>query len=219
MLVVTAGRAVGGAVVAGEKEAGTMTFLDTLPTPRAALWRAKIVAGLVLAAAVVAVLLGGIALLKLGDPPFLQRLVVYALLAFAWGVLGSTLARTTLGSVGVAVPSATLAAVVFLLPIYLFLSYPGLGAPRPIGWALFEVLMVATPLGLSAWWFTSPDRARMGDAPSFSGVGRMKKLVLPAGLGIYALVWLNLRQLRITGPVLSAFALTWGFVLQRPEVQ
>jgi hypothetical protein len=81
MLVVTAGMVCGGALFAAEREAGTMSFLDTLPTHRWALWRAKIAAGIVLGAAVVSVLLGAAALLDLGDGPFLRRLVVYALLA------------------------------------------------------------------------------------------------------------------------------------------
>ncbi|MBN9122989.1 MAG: ABC transporter permease, partial [Planctomycetes bacterium] len=214
MLVVTAGMVCGGALFAAEKEAGTMTFLDTLPTRRWLLWRAKLVAGLVLAGAVVAVLLGATAALEVGDGPFVRRLVVYALLAFAWGTLGSTLARTTLGSVGVAIAAATLAAFAFLFPIVLFLSGPG--GPRPIGWALFEVLMLAAPLALSAWRFTAPDRARAATAPSGertdAGAGWR------SGLGLGALAWLTFRQLRVTGPVLSVFALAFGLALLLPEM-
>ena len=219
MLVVTAGMVCGGALFAAEKEAGTMAFLDTLPAQRGALWRAKLVAGVVLALAVVGALLGAVAALDLGDGPFLRRLVVYAALAFSWGALGSTLARTTLGSVGIAISSATLAAFVFLFPIVVFMSAPGSGGPRPIGWVLFAVLMVAAPLTLSAWLFTAPDRARaadaLGDAPTETGV----KPNRAPGLGIGALVWLSLRQLRVTGPVLSAFALAFGFALLLPEMR
>ncbi len=223
MLVVTAGMVCGGALFAAEKEAGTMAFLDALPTDRAALWRAKIAAGLVLAAVVVGALLGTTAALGLGDISFLRRLVIYAVLAFAWGTLGSTLARTTLGSVGVAIPAATLAAFLFLLPIYLFLSAPGLSGPRPLGWAIFEALMVVTPLALSARWFTASDRARAADAvnriPVAVGSARPgAESDRPPGLGIRAVAWLTLRQLRVPGLVLSAFALAFGSALLLPNL-
>ena len=221
MLVVTAGMVCGGALFAAEKEAGTMGFLDALPTARWALWRAKLVAGLVLAAAEVAALMTAAAALELAAAPFLGRLLVYALLAFSWGTLGSTLARTTLGSVGIAIPSATLAAFVFLLPIYLVFAVPGTGVPRPIGWALFEVLMVTTPLAVSAWRFTAPDRARGVESPSDCSAVESGAAVRarPAGAGVRALAWLTLRQLRLTGPVLSAFALAFGTSFLLPEMR
>src|SRR5205807_2667778 len=100
----------------------------------------------------------------------------------------------------------------------LFLSYPGVGGPRPLGWALFEVLMVATPLAASAWRFTAPDRAREADAPRDAPAGTVANLDRPPGLGIGALAWLTLRQLRVTGPVLSAFALAFGLALLLPEM-
>jgi hypothetical protein len=40
--------------------------------------------------------------------------VVYSLMAFCWGMYGSTQARTTLGSVGLAIPAASLATITFL---------------------------------------------------------------------------------------------------------
>src|SRR5262245_27767942 len=36
----------GGMLLAGEREAGTQTYLDTLPAARYSLWKAKLVAGL-----------------------------------------------------------------------------------------------------------------------------------------------------------------------------
>jgi hypothetical protein len=221
MLVVTAGLVCGGALFAAEKEAGTMPFLEALPSARWGLWRAKIVAGLVLAAIQVAVLLCTAAVLEVTDGAFARRLVVYALLAFAWGTLGSTLARTTLGSVGVAIPAATLATFVFLLPVYLFLSAPGSGMPRTSGWAFFQVMMLCTPLSLSAWHFTAPDRAR-AEALSATAV---RTAAAPArrwsrgGLGLRALVWLTARQLGGPGTVLSAFALAFGWSMLLPDLR
>lgn len=222
MLVVTAGMVCGGALFAAEKEAGTMAFLDALPAARWPLWRAKLIAGAVLALAQVAVLMGVAAALDLADAPFLRRLLVYAVLAFAWGALGSTLARTTLGAVGVAIPAASLAMFVFLLPIYVFFSRPGTNVPRPVGWALFEALMVVTPLAVSAWRFTAPDRARAADAGAFApaaGADAPAHRNGRPGLGLRALAWLTLRQLRLVGAVLSAFALAFGLALLLPELR
>ena len=221
MLVVTAGMVCGGALFAAEKEAGTMAFLDALPAARWPLWRAKLVAGGVLALAEVAVLMGAAAVLDLADLAFLRRLLIYAVLAFAWGALGSTLARTTLGSVGVAIPTATLAMFVFLLPISIAFAQTGTSMPRPVGWALFEALMVVTPLAFSAWQFTAPDRARAADGPvpaAPAGPGRERRPLRP-GLGLRALVWLTLRQLRLTGAVLSAFALAFGLAMLLPDLR
>src|SRR5205085_1143389 len=76
MLVVTAGMVCGGALFAAEKEAGTMSFLEALPVGRWEMWRAKLVAGLVLAALEVTALLGVAGALQLADAGFLARLVV-----------------------------------------------------------------------------------------------------------------------------------------------
>ncbi len=207
MLVVTAGMVCGGALFAAEREAGTLTFLEVLPAMRRALWCAKVAAGAALALGQAGVLLALAAVLGLADGAFAARLVVYGLLAFVWGTLGSTLARTTLGSVGIAIPCAVLATFVILLPVCLVFAPPGSSLPRPMGWVVFEVLMLATPLVVSAWRYTAPDRAR--------AVGLARR---GAG-GTRALVWLGVRQLRLTGPVLSAFALAFGCALLAPDVR
>jgi hypothetical protein len=221
MLVVTAGMVCGGALFAAEREAGTMSFLEALPAARWSLWVSKLAAGLLLSGAQVGLLLGAAAVLELADGPFMSRLVVYALLAFAWGVLGSTLARTTLGSVGIAIPAATLATFLFLLPITVMFSGRSSTVPRPLGWLLFEALMFVTPLALSAWRFTALDRKRAAEAvlrvnPGAGGAAVRSRR---PGWGLRALVWLSLRQIRLTGLVLSAFALVFGSSLLLPELR
>lgn len=205
MLVVTAGTVCGGALFAAEREAGTITFLEVLPGARAQLWRAKVTAGALLALAQTLALLAVAAALGLAPAAFAGRLVVYGLLAFVWGTLGSTLSRTTLGSVGIAVPAAVVATFVYLIPIGLVFAPSGSSVPRPIGWLVFEVLMLVTPLALSARWFTAPDRARRG--------------ARGAAPGLRALVWLGWRQARVPALVLSAFALTFGCTLLVPEAR
>ncbi|MFM8272153.1 MAG: hypothetical protein ACKODX_07430, partial [Gemmata sp.] len=206
MLVVTAGTVCGGALFAAEREAGTLTFLEVLPAARGDVWRAKVVAGAALALVQTGALLTVAAAVDLADRPFAARLAVYAVLAFAWGALGSTLARTTLGSVGIAIPAASAASFGFLFPICLFFAPPGSNYPRPLGWLLFEVLMLAAPLAASRWLFTATDRARA------RGHGRPVSAVR-------ALLWLAARQARLTGLVLSVFALGAGLALLLPGMR
>lgn len=222
MLIVTAGMVCGGALFAAEKEAGTMAFLETLPTARRALWLAKISAGLVLAGSELVILLGTGVGLGLVSGSFLDRLMIYGLLAFAWGTFGSTLARTTLGSVGIAIPTAALAMFVFLIPISVFMSHPGSGMPRKWGWLLFELLMVITPLALSLWRFTALDRRRAADATNSMEPCNTDQVSLTrhrSAWGNLALVWLALRQLRLPGTVLSLFALAFGLTFLLPDMR
>ncbi len=224
MLVVTAGMVCGGALFAAEQEAGTMPFLLALPARRGALWRAKLVAGLALASVQVGLLVATAVILDVADFAFVRRLMLYGLLAFAWGTLGSVLARTTLGSVGIAIPAATLATFVFLVPISLLFVAPGASVPRPNGWILYGLLMLVVPLGLSLWRFTAPDRARAAYAPAAPAQGwsgpRPRQAPAPrgGGFGGRALVWLAVRQLRGPGAVMSAFALAFGTALLLPDM-
>ncbi len=223
MLVVTAGMVCGGALFAAEKEAGTMSFLEALPTGRWALWRAKVLAGVALAAIQIVLVVTVAAALGVADGAFARRLAVYAGLAFAWGALGSTLARTTLGSVGIAIPFAAVAMFVFLFPIMLFFTPPASSMPRPSGWAVFQVLMVVTPLGFSAWRFTAPDRARAAGAAPVALVldacAPVPDRTGRAGLGVRATVWLTLRQIRLPCLVLSAFAVAFSLTLLLPDAR
>lgn len=235
LLAVTAGMVCGGALFAAERESGTMGFLDSLPSSRWNLWWAKFAAGLALAAVQIAlVLIAASALGQVGTVGFGVAVIVYALLAFAWGTYGSTLARTTLGSVGVAIPSATLAAIAYLLPIAIIFAQPGVGWPRIEGAVLFLALMLLTPLVLSLYSFTRPDRERAGDdlaargwlqIANGSAVGPVFRpapsLPNPRGrarFGFRALVWLACRQLSLPLLVSSGFAVAAGLTLLLPTV-
>lgn len=211
MLAVTAGMVCGGAVFAAEREAGTIGFLESLPTSRWVLWRAKFVAGLGLAVIQIALLV--LVATGLGLVPnvgWALTVGVYALLAFAWGLLGSTTAQTTLGSVGLAIPAATLAAVVLLVPVIIFFQNPRTNLPRPTGAAIFLMGMFAIPLVISARVFTRSDRDRAAEEPS-----RRRK----PRLGLSALHWLTVRQSLVVGLVISIFALMCGLMLLVPSVQ
>lgn len=208
MLAVTAGMVCGGAVFAAEREAGTMAFLESLPSSRRQIWRAKFTAGFTVTIGLIAVLLAVAASLglvhRLG---WAITVSLYALLAFVWGMFGSTAARTTLGSVGLAIPAATLTAFVALIPVILFFQNPGSMLPRPIGAGIFLVAMFATPLAVSFWLFTRSDRDRAGAETRSSGVG------------FHALYWLTFHQLLVPGLVISLFALSLGLALLLPGIQ
>src|SRR5205807_10537100 len=141
--------------------AGTIGFLESLPASRWQIWQSKVVAGALLVAVQAGVILGlGVGLDLLGSPGTVVRVARDSVTAFAWGLLGSTLARTTLGSVGIAVPSAVgvaaLVAVVVLLPLTLLTPMAGTNLPPAEAWVIFRALMNAVPVALSAWVFTRP---------------------------------------------------------------
>ncbi|MBA4066286.1 MAG: hypothetical protein C0501_21730 [Isosphaera sp.] len=213
MLAVTAGVVCGGAVFAAEREAGTMGFLDALPVSRGRLWAAKLVAGFGLAAVQIGLLVAvGAALGLVPTVGWARAVGVFALIAFAWGAFGSTVARTTLGSVGVAIPAAVLTAVWVLVGVMLLSRSPAAGL-RPTEALAFLGLMFAIPVALSGRVFTAPDRLRAaaagGDGPGGAG-GR---------LGLRALAWLAVRQLRGPGLVISGFALAAGLGMLAPGAQ
>ncbi|HSQ55197.1 MAG TPA: hypothetical protein VLM40_05575 [Gemmata sp.] len=221
MLAVTAGMVCGGAVFAAEREAGTIGFLESLPVTRGRLWRAKFLAGFVLAVVQGGLLIGVAGLLGLiPNVSAAQGVWIFSLMAFAWGVFGSTLSRTTLGAVGVAIPAAVLAAVIVLLPLMvIFPTRVGtLRGLQTIGGLLFLFFMFAIPIALSGWIFTASDRQRnargaLGIAPVPLSPGEAAAFRGRPQLGLAAIVWMTVRQIRLPAIVLSGFALICGLSL------
>ncbi len=220
LLAVTSGMVCGGALFAAEREARTMVFLESLPTTRLRLWSAKVFAGAALACGQIAIVVAVAGLLgHLGTAGFSFAVVVYALLAFAWGTFGSTVSYTTLGSVGFAIPTATALAIVLLIPIMILFGQPGSGWPKLEGALLFLALMLAAPLLFSALLFTRVDRERaaedQGEPVGLAGLTRTTKR---SRLGIRSLLWLASKQLFFPLLVISAFALAFGFALLLPSL-
>jgi hypothetical protein len=230
LLAVTAGTVCGGALFAAEREAGTIGFLESLPISRWRLWRAKFIAGALLASIQVAFVLAVAAALGLVETTgAVLAIAIYSLLAFTWGMYGSTLARTTLGSVGVAIPTAIFAALLFLIPIMAIYPNNRTNLPRLEGAIVFIGLMFATPLLGSAFRFTREDRDRAADdrTPSFGAAAaksnRPRPLVDPSSwhyqFGLRALAWLTVRQLLMPGLAICAFAVLLGVSLLVESVQ
>lgn len=230
MLAVTAGIVTGGALFAAEREAGTFKFLDAQPGARRTLWQAKIAAGACLTIAqIVVVLLSSAALGLVTEPAMMRWVAADALLAFAWGAFGSTFARTTLGSVGIAIPFGALFATAFAIPTLLLFGNSG-GLIRGQGSFVLFVLLIATPLAISALAFGRIDHVRAQQAPvprprprgepgaAASVLTRPARTsrVPPASI---ALAWMTARQLARPCAVLSLFALFFGFTLLLPGIQ
>ncbi|MCS7022933.1 MAG: ABC transporter permease [Gemmataceae bacterium] len=214
MLVMTAGMVCGSALFANERENGTFTYLETLPISRAWLWLAKLVAGLVLT--LLLLLVNLVTAVLAGVVPFgspLLALSVYAAMAFAWGVLGSTWTRSTLAAVGVGVLAAVVTAIILLVPMLMVWSVPGQPWLRPRGLYLFVSLMVAVPLGLSWWHFTGPDRRRAAEDRQAS-LFPWRRVHYP----LLACLWLVRRQWRWPVLILAGIALTGGLFLTLPLV-
>jgi hypothetical protein len=109
VLAVAYGLVCGGMMFAGEREAGTQVFLDLLAGRRAPLWRTKVLFGLVLALTQTAVLviLAAAPDLAAGRSPdwpnlagLAALLLLFALDAYAAGLVASTTCRTALGAAG-----------------------------------------------------------------------------------------------------------------------
>ncbi len=233
LLSVTAGTVCGGALFAGERESGTMGFLESLPVSRWQLWKAKIAAGTILMAIEVGFVLAVAIGLGLVDTiGWAFAIIVYSLLAFVWGLFGSTHANTTLGSVGVALPAGAFASILFYLPIGLFYHNPRTNMPQMEGAILFLGLMFAAPLIGSAFRFTRKDRDRAADDTTpaiYSNPGESSsesdtptveaKPSSRSRLGIRALLWLGVRQLLKPGLAIAAFAVVLGFTLLLESIQ
>jgi hypothetical protein len=134
-LALSHGVVVGAGLLAGEKEGGTLLFLDTLAGQRGPVWERKLVAGVLLSTA------QGLALAALAiglgfgswEMPFL--LVLLSLDGLAWGLLGGSLYGNTLG--------AALAASVFMGASWLpaaVLPFAAVAIPTKLGLGLLAVV-------------------------------------------------------------------------------
>lgn len=225
LLALTAGTVIGGALFAGEDEAGTTGYLASLPASRWRLWRGKVAAGLVLAAAAGAALIAeGAALGALGP----RRVAagwgawsaVLILAAFGWGAFGSVLARNTLAACGIGAVSAPIAGGFFLAATNIALTVAGYRAGPSYG--ALELALQATafflvfaPVGLSGVIYSAPDRARRDYELTPGTVGTTRAAAREvgrrrSGLGVRALVWLSFRQYLVPVIVLTGLAAAFG---------
>lgn len=227
MLALTAGVVVGGALFAGEQEAGTFEYLDGFPPPRRNVWVGKVAAGAILAAVASGlIVMAAAAVGALGGKADLAAWCVWvfalSLAVFAWGVCGSVLMKSTLAACGVGIAMSLPFVGLSLLAAALLVEAfgdapPGIQSERAgLPAALF--LVGASGLGLSAVLFTRPDRQRRAVyiTPGVTGTARAvnrRYARRRSGFGFRSLLWLSFWQLLGPGIVLFVLAVVGGLAL------
>ena len=186
----TYGMVCGAMMLAGEREARTLPFLDYLEGSRLRIWTTKVTVG--------AILTFGLALVKAGEAAVLGPDIphsghwfiivpLFALGGFAWGLLGSALCRNVLAAVGVA------AALIFVVSLFWFMFAAVIGNrhDRLIAITLIggAVTCTVAALAASALIFCRPDWQR---APTGRGV--VQKTRRAKGHGLRAVLWLTYQQ-------------------------
>jgi hypothetical protein len=219
-LAYLAGAVTGAILLADEKEVGTLEFLDTLPCRRRTIWVGKAVAGGLLAAgqcaaiALIAMALGSVDE-RLGRPVFGLVVLLVGVLAYAWGVFGGALARSTLGAVFQGSLASFAVGIVLLIP-FVFV-FGARAVARPLGLPLFTYFgcWVAAGLAGSALLFTGVDRRRTA-AHRRPGTHHapVKK---PWLAGLRALSWLTARQAVFVTAGVGSAALIAGGVMLAPD--
>ena len=203
-------------LLAGEREAGTLPFLDALPGLRGQVWRAKCLAGVVLVVAQVAVLAGLTAAANL-FPNWGQAAATLigmagaALFGLAWGMLFSSVGRSVMNMILVSLAAQLAAVFLFVVPAA-FLSVlvaQLLNIPQEasMSWCYLAVAGFSIPvaLGASARIFARPDRGRLRPSRQPARAGRAPRLW-------GRLFWLTWRQSRLFTAGLLAFSVLLGLL-------
>jgi hypothetical protein len=205
--VLTYGVVCGSMLLAGERELGTLAFLDSLTGQRLPLWFAKVLPGLgfcLLQSVVVAILTALIMpqdeIVKPAHAVVL--LPAIALDAFVWGLLASSLCGTVLTAAGWAA-FLWLMGGVLLAPCGAFES--------PLLLILGRAILDLAILGLSAVFFCRTESLQpviLGEAPA----QRQVRLIRPP-TAWRVLLWLPLRQGWVKMSVLAGLAVLTGLFL------
>jgi hypothetical protein len=215
----------GAILLADEKEVGTLEFLDTLPCRRRTVWAGKVVAGAALALgqcavlALVAFAVGSVDQ-RVPPPAYGMTVGLVGLLAFAWGVFGGALARSTLGAVFQGSLAAVVAGAVLLVPFALLSRTGPLFRLAGTNVLLYYGAWVGTGLLGSAALFTTTDRRRRVQRPRpAAGGGTDYGPRKPWLAGVRALGWLTARQAVWVAIGAAALGLVVGAAMLPPEAQ
>lgn len=220
LLAWTYGLVCGAMLLAGEQEAGTLTFLDMLPVRRADIWLAKCLFGLLLLLAQVAVLMGFVVGLGITETPqqllaILLAMLFLGLFAMSWSLLFSARGENVLNVIGLSFfgqLAGLLLAVIGFLPVAILLALIGNeGGPgtRLVFGCLAGLGLTAVPIAGSARLFAQLDRqrGRFGFAP------RRRPGEMSAWASWGRLLWLSYTQMRRLLIGLMIFALMMSFLL------
>lgn len=228
LLVWAYGMVAGSMVLAGEREASTLDFLDILPETRLGFWIAKAAIGFFLTLGQALVL--SLCLIGLRDSahaapelwPFLLLLPFLGAIGLAWGLLFSarganvlrTLGWAILGQIGAILVASILTFLVQLLWFFVAIKFgerTQSSTARDSGSVLMALSfcgLTVTALVGSARIFTRPDRLRR----RLAGGRRLSDVSRWASWG--RLLWLSWIQMRRLLLGLSVFALLGGVLMQ-----
>ncbi len=178
-VVLAYGVACGALLLAGDKEDRTLSFLDTLPAPRQALWRGKLASGL-LGSVAQGLLLASLGL-GLGYLPtdVALSLPLVGADAVVWGLVAGALWSNVLLAVltGIALLTAS-----WVLPLLLNSATALL---------VLKLAEAAAGLAWSHWIYCAPERARRLHAEQLGLAEAKRKFAWDRG---WAMHWLAVRQ-------------------------
>ncbi len=210
----------GAMMLAGERENGTLPYLDALPGLRRRVWQGKFLAGLLLIIAQMVLLMGLCSAPSLfenwREAAFtLAAMFVIGLYGFSWGMLFSSFGRSVINMLLISL--AALAALVigtgYLAQLFAAMTSEIYGTPYQVsffGIYLTGLLGLAAPAALvgSALVFTRLDRSRLRAGPESL---RVQELMLHPSWSM--LFWLTWRQARGFTIGIAIFSLFLGFVI------
>src|SRR5262249_31906729 len=219
-LAYLAGAVCGAMLLADEKEAGTIEFLDALPCLRRQVWVGKAVFGVGLTL-IQSVLLAALAIgfgCVDSSPAMIRGYALFVVLvglqSLAWGVCGGATARSTLGAVFQGSLCAIAAGVVLAVPFVAGFGPRELS--RPYGPAIMGVYTawLTVGLGASAVIFTQLDRRPLPLVATGARARSQRSRRLP---GFGAVFWLTARQAVWITIGAAAGGLAIGGVMVAPD--
>jgi hypothetical protein len=204
-VVLTYGLVCGAMMCAGERESGTLAFLEALTGQRFPVWRAKVAAGSVFCV-LQGLAVAGVVVAVAPDSPGVDPrhgfwlLPLVAVDAFVWGLLASSLCRSVLTAAGLGA-LFWITTLLVLMPCSLF------GWPMMIG---FRFLLLWLVLPCSAVLFQRTESPRRS-AHLFTPPPRRLNARPPAAWQV--LLWLPFRQGWGLALVLALLTLPMGLLL------
>lgn len=179
LLAWTYGIVCGAMLLAGERESGTQSFLDLMPAFRFRIWLVKLIAGLVLLLAQLAVLAGCVVLGQFVAPHELHwaflGLFFAGLVGLGWGLVFSARAASVLAAIGQAIAAQfvmpTVILVVFAAPVLIIMAIAGVSfSNEPPATPLVALVMLVLPWPVSARLYSQQDRERQTARPARQGL-------------------------------------------------
>jgi hypothetical protein len=237
LLVWAYGMVCGAMLLAGEREEGTLSFLDTLPLSRFRLWLVKGQLGLVLLGGQIVVLCGCLAALRSAEQPtllgganisqplwpFVLAMLVLGMVGMAYGLLFSARGENVLHTIGMAIIGQIIAWIAaaflaFALAILLAISLFWFVERRELGPILGPI--VEGPIAVVGAFCVLTLAAAVGSARIFSRTDLQR---LPAPVrrmrsrpslvaSWLRLVWLCYRQMHRLALGVLAFSLGLGIL-------